>query len=108
MLDVFDVFQNSLPAQSAAGLFLLLFFGTFVSEDAACVLAGTAAANGRIGFGLAVFACSAGIFAGDVALYGLGRLVGVKIFTNRMVSRFVGRTTRDRAASWLQTGPDRP
>src|SRR4051812_12644867 len=102
MPEFFSFLQNSLAEQSTAGLFFVFFLGTFVSEDAACLLAGTSAANGRIGFGLATLACLTGIFAGDIFLYGLGRFFGVRIFSNRIVSKFVSSAVRYKAASWLQ------
>lgn len=102
MLDFFDTIQKSLPELSQAGLFFVFFFGTFVSEDAACLLAGTAAANGRTGFVLAVTACFLGIFAGDVLLYGAGRLLGANAIDNRIVRRFVSKKSASKASAWLE------
>lgn len=93
---------NSLPELSAAGLFLFFFFATFVSEDAACLLAGTAAASGRLSFLLAVTACLLGIFAGDVLLYLCGRLLGNRVFENRIVKRFISEASITKASGWLQ------
>jgi membrane protein DedA with SNARE-associated domain len=93
---------NSLPELSAAGLFLFFFFATFVSEDAACLLAGTAAASGRLSYLLAVTACLFGIFAGDVLLYVCGRLLGEKVFENRIVKRYFGEGSVKKASDWLQ------
>jgi len=59
MLDLSQILQNGVPEFSAAGLFFLFFFGTFLSEDGACLLAGTAAATGRMSFALALSACKA-------------------------------------------------
>jgi membrane protein DedA with SNARE-associated domain len=93
--------QNSLPELSATGLFLFFFFATFVSEDAACLLAGTAAASGRISFSLAVVACLVGIFVGDVLLYFVGRLLGRKVFENRLVRRYVSAEALKKSSEWL-------
>jgi len=41
MFDVSQILDSGLPEVSATALFLIFFFGTFVSEDAVCVLAGT-------------------------------------------------------------------
>lgn len=87
---------------STAGLFALFFFATFVSEDAACILAGTAVANGRIGFAAAVAACFWGILVGDILLFGAGRTVGVRIFENRLVRKFISPDHIQRASTWLE------
>ena len=102
MPELFQTIQNSLPELSAAGLFFLFFFGTFVSEDAACLLAGTAAAGGRINFAFALTACFLGIFAGDVLLYGAGRVFGRRVFDNRLVMRFVSKNAVAKASAWLE------
>jgi membrane protein DedA with SNARE-associated domain len=102
MPEFFQTIQNSLPELSTAGLLFLFFFGTFVSEDAACLLAGTAAASGRIGFAAAVTSCFLGIFAGDVLLYGVGRLLGSRFFENRFVKRFVSEHATSKASAWLK------
>ncbi len=101
MLDLFGQIQNSLPEWSAAALFFVFFFGTFVSEDGACILAGTAVASGRASFALAASACFLGIFTGDVLLYGIGRLLGPRALENRIVRRFVSESAASRASSWL-------
>jgi membrane protein DedA with SNARE-associated domain len=92
------------PAEVSAGaLIVLLFVATFISEDAACVAAGTAAANGHISFAAGLFACMLGIFAGDLLLFGAGRVAGERIFTNRLVRRFVSPSAVSRAGGWLET-----
>lgn len=53
---------------------LLLALATLISEDLTCIAAGLLVAQGAIGFVPAVIACGAGIFLGDLGLYGLGRL----------------------------------
>lgn len=87
---------------SAAGLFGFLFFATFVSEDAACILAGTAVANGRIGFAAALTACFAGILVGDLVLFGVGRVAGGRVFDDRLVRKFVSPSSVQRASRWLE------
>lgn len=87
---------------SAAGLFAFFFFATFVSEDAACIIAGTAVASGRIGFAAALTACFLGIFAGDLLLFGFGRLAGTRILENRIVRKLVTQAAIDRASKWLE------
>lgn len=87
---------------SAVGLFAFFFFATFVSEDAACILAGTAAANGHIGFTAALVACFFGIFVGDLLLFGAGRVAGTRVFDNRVVRMFVSPRSVERASEWLE------
>ncbi len=48
--------------------------GTFILEDAATVIAGMQAASGAIPIALALVSLWIGIVAGDLGLYGLGRL----------------------------------
>ena len=55
---------------------LLLALSTFVSEDLTCIGAGLLAAQGRLDFWTAVFACFLGIFVGDVLLFWAGRRLG--------------------------------
>lgn len=55
-------------------LALLIFLGTMISEDVACIIAGILAAKGWLPFPLAVSATALGIYGGDLSLYGLGRL----------------------------------
>ncbi len=102
MLEYIYQFGPGLAEVSAAGLFAFFFFATFVSEDAACILAGTAAANGRIGFAAALAACFLGIFVGDMLLFGAGRVAGTRVFENRIVQRFVSPAGKTRACEWLE------
>ena len=83
------------------GFLRFFFFATFVSEDAACILAGTAAANGRIGFGAALAACFFGILVGDLLLFGAGRVAGARIFDNRVIRKFISPRSVERASEWL-------
>lgn len=86
---------------SLLGLFLILFFGTFLSEDAACLAAGTLASQGRITFAFAIAACFSGILAGDLALYWAGRLIGPRLLSIGFVSRFVSLERVAKASEWL-------
>ncbi len=102
MLEYIFQFDPGATEVSAVGLFALFFFATFVSEDAACILAGTAAANGRIGFAGALTACFLGIFVGDLLLFGAGRVAGARVFDNRVVRKFVSPHSIQRASEWLE------
>src|SRR5207245_6928052 len=101
MSELLQIFQHGLPDQPVAVLFFILLFGTFLSEDAACLAAGAASAHGRIGFAIALLACFLGIFVGDLLLYAAGRALGERIFENRLVRRFVSAETGQKASLWL-------
>ena len=55
---------------------LALAVSTLVSEDLACVAAGTLIARGQLSPIAGIAACAAGIFAGDLGLWALGRFGG--------------------------------
>lgn len=102
MPDLSQYIQNGVPELPVAVLFLFFFFGTFISEDAACLLAGSTVASGRIGFAFAVTACFLGIFAGDILLFAVGRLLGDQAFKNKLVRRFISEPSAAKARSWLE------
>ncbi len=102
MLEYIYQIGPGLAEVSAVGLIAFFFLATFVSEDAACILAGTAAANGRIGFAAALTACFLGIFVGDLLLYGAGRAAGASVFDNRVVRKLVSPPSIQRASEWLE------
>ncbi len=83
-------------------LFFIFFFATFISEDAACVTAGAFAAQGRISFSMAIAACFAGIFVGDILLYWAGRIFGNSIVKTKFFSRFVSEKSITKASVWLE------
>lgn len=93
---------SGLSAVSPLLIVAALFFLTFISEDAACVSAGMLAAHGEISFATAVTACFAGILAGDVSLYWVGRFFGRGLLDNRLISRFVSADSVTRTANWLE------
>jgi membrane protein DedA with SNARE-associated domain len=85
-----------------AGILLALFIATFVSEDLACLTAGSLAAAGRIDLASAMGACFAGIFVGDLLLYGAGRVFGARALSSRLGARFVTKESLDRGTVWLR------
>ncbi len=100
MLELFTALsQPELPALTLA---IGLLIGTFISEDVACILAAGAVAGGRLSFAAAAAACFAGIFVGDLMLYGAGRLVGETILQNRFVKRLVTHDRISNARSWYE------
>ncbi len=99
-LQNFDL--NAIGEFSPVALFFIFFFATFFSEDAACLAAGALAGQGRISFALALAACFAGIFVGDVLLYWIGRLGGEKVLRKRWFSRIVSESAVSNAAQWFE------
>lgn len=83
-------------------VFFIFFFGTFVSEDAACLAAGALAGQGRISFALGVSACFAGIFVGDILLYWIGRIFGWRVVETGIFRRFVSKRSISEASAWLE------
>ncbi|HJZ71593.1 MAG TPA: VTT domain-containing protein [Vicinamibacterales bacterium] len=53
-----------------------IVLGTFVSEDATCIATGLLIQRGEIGLTSGILACLAGIYLGDLGLWGAGRLFG--------------------------------
>lgn len=102
MFEILQTVQNGMPELSAAALFFIFFFGTFVSEDAACLLAGTEVASGRISFVLALSACFLGIFVSDLLVYSVGRAFGNRIFESKIVKRFIPRIAVSKSSVWVQ------
>ena len=101
MLDNIYAIQSGLAELTPAGLFFALVVGTFISEDAACLAAGTLVSAGHVTFGFSVAACFVGIFIGDMGLYIIGRLLGKNLFESRFSRRLVSDDRRERATEWL-------
>lgn len=78
-----------------------LIMATFVSEDLACITAGALAGQGVISFPLALGACFAGIFFGDLMLYFTGRIFGRKILQIGFFSRLAPESSIEKASKWL-------
>src|SRR5262245_22158199 len=76
--------------------YLLIAAGTFASEDLTCIATGALIAGGKIGWIPGVLACLIGIYAGDLLLYLVGRLMARPI-----LRRFVPADKIDRASQWL-------
>lgn len=63
----------TLPMEASAVQFMaLLVLGTLLSEDLTCVSAGLLAAAGKLPLPAGMLACAAGIWLGDVLLFGIG------------------------------------
>jgi membrane protein DedA with SNARE-associated domain len=91
------------PAMGVAALVLLalLAAATLVSEDLTCIGAGVMAANGRISFALAAFACLLGIFVGDVLLFLAGRYLGRPAIRRAPLRWFLRAEDVDRCSRWF-------
>ncbi|CAN5798043.1 hypothetical protein BH20ACI4_BH20ACI4_01270 [soil metagenome] len=106
--EFFQIFQTdflsgaNLTDFAPLTIFFIFFFATFISEDAACIAAGAFAAQGKISFALAVSACFAGIFVGDILLYWTGRIFGHSIVKTKIFRRFVSETSVSKASDWLE------
>src|SRR5581483_6170508 len=76
---------------------LAIVFGTLILEDAATVLAAMQASTGGIPIWLALVSLYVGIVAGDLGLYGLGRLCAMAPWLYRLV----GESRIRRGQDWL-------
>jgi len=79
--------------------FLLIALGTLVSEDLTCIATGVLIAQGRVGFVEGTLACISGIFAGDMALYLLGRIAGDR----RVLGHWISPERIATASEWIET-----
>ena len=96
-----ELLPNELIELGGAGVMLALFLGTFVSEDLACITAGSLIAAHTIDPFAAVFACFAGIVVGDLLLFGAGRFFGRSILESSLAARVIAPAAVDRASEWL-------
>jgi len=69
-------------------LVLAIIVGTFIHEDVATVTTGMLVADGVTGVGVALPSLYIGIVAGDLGLYGIGRLVALNFLSEGLT---VGR-----------------
>ncbi len=86
---------------TAVVVVLLLAAATLVSEDLTCIAAGVMAAQGRIGFVLASFACFLGIFVGDLLLFLAGRWLGRAALQRIPMRWFVKEEDVRRSSDWF-------
>jgi membrane protein DedA with SNARE-associated domain len=82
-------------------MFITLFFSTFISEDVTCVAAGLAVASGAISLPVAIAACAAGIWVGDLGLWLIGRSAGTGVLTWRRVSEHLPVDVTQRFTAWF-------
>ena len=82
-------------------LILIIILCTFVAEDPTCLASGLLAAEGIISFWWAAFACTVGIFIGDMVLYALGRWLGRGALRQAPLKWIVKEHEIDRMAGWF-------
>ncbi|MCP3957655.1 MAG: alpha/beta fold hydrolase [bacterium] len=80
---------------------VLIAFATLASEDLTCIATGLLVARGTLGFTAGTVACAAGIFFGDLMLYGLGRL-GRPGLGRAPLKWFVSPQDVARSTRWFQ------
>jgi pimeloyl-ACP methyl ester carboxylesterase/membrane protein DedA with SNARE-associated domain len=87
---------------TAIVLFLALALSTLISEDLACIAAGLLVSDGPAGFWLVTLACLAGIFAGDMMLFLIGKIVGRKTLQWKPVQWLVSPQRLENSQKWLE------
>ncbi|MFT7668965.1 MAG: pimeloyl-ACP methyl ester carboxylesterase/membrane protein DedA with SNARE-associated domain [Planctomycetota bacterium] len=92
------------PASGPTLLLLMLLFviGTLISEDLTTIAAGLLVAQGRLDFMPAAFACSFGVYIGDMGLFLAGRWLGRPVVERRPLSWFLTPAALERASAWFQ------
>jgi pimeloyl-ACP methyl ester carboxylesterase/membrane protein DedA with SNARE-associated domain len=88
------------PAVLAVGA--LLAVGTLVSEDLTSIGAGLLVADGRLPVAAASAACFAGIFFGDLLLFGAGRVLGRRALSLIPLRWWVTDEAVARSSAWFE------
>jgi membrane protein DedA with SNARE-associated domain len=78
-----------------------LAFGTLVSEDLTCIAAGLLVARGDMTVATGVAGCCAGILAGDIGLWGVGRVFGGAALHWKWLQGSVGDRRVGQLRDWL-------
>jgi membrane protein DedA with SNARE-associated domain len=82
--------------------FASLLFGTFVSEDLACVTAGLLIQRGELAASTGILACTLGIFIGDLGLWAAGRLFGPAVLGWPWIGRQLQQERASELRAWLE------
>jgi membrane protein DedA with SNARE-associated domain len=90
------------PDLSIPAIVLLIVLSTFVSEDLTCLTAGTLVSQSKLSFPLAVFACSLGIFIGDILLFWTGRIFGRKALKIKFIAGLFSENAITRSTQLLE------
>ena len=88
------------PALLTVGALLAL--ATLVSEDLTSIGAGLLVADGRLPFAAASIACFAGIFVGDLLLFGAGRWLGRPILRRPPLRWWLDDEAVARSSAWFE------
>ena len=81
--------------------FLAIVVGTFASEDLTCIATGLLVQRGQIGASAGILACTAGIFAGDVGLWAIGRVFGQAALAWPWTARRLRAHSLTEVRAWL-------
>ncbi|MEP7307456.1 MAG: DedA family protein [Acidobacteriota bacterium] len=82
--------------------FASLLFGTFISEDLACVTAGLLIQRGELAASTGILACTLGIFVGDLGLWAVGRLFGHAVLGWSGIGRRLQHERAEELRAWLE------
>jgi membrane protein DedA with SNARE-associated domain len=74
---------------------------TLISEDLASIAAGVLARDGRLSLATAVGAAVAGVYLGDLVLWGVGRALGSRVAHLPVLRRHLAHQTLDAAVARL-------
>lgn len=80
---------------------LALVVGTFASEDLTCIAAGLLISRGQVALFEAILACAVGIYAGDIGLWTIGRVLGARVLSSRRVTNMLPTEGVDRFRIWF-------
>lgn len=81
--------------------FLAVAFSTFASEDLACIAAGNLAAQAQMSLAAAMTAAFAGIFLGDLMLYGVGFYAGRGVLRLPWFRKYLNEEKLFKAQAWF-------
>ncbi len=82
-------------------LVLVLATGTLLSEDLTCIAAGVMIADGRISFLFGSSACFLGIYAGDLLLFWVGRVLGRSVLKRAPLKWFIREEDVQKSSAWF-------
>jgi membrane protein DedA with SNARE-associated domain len=88
-------------AENQLVLLGLIFLSTLISEDLTCISTGVLISQGKIGFLSGTLACFAGIYAGDLALFLLGRYLGRPALSRLPLKWLVSAQSVARSSAWF-------
>jgi membrane protein DedA with SNARE-associated domain len=82
-------------------ILLAIAAGTLASEDLTTIGAGLLVRRGALSPALAILACAAGIYVGDLGLWLVGRIAGARLFDWPWLRRCLPPARLDEARAWL-------